>query len=223
MQSAHAKNAMRTLVDAVPGARAPLAIVLLSGSFTVPEDFVREGFVAAARENGVDAEIVMAEVRMAYFADGSVVRRVRESAALPARERGARRVWLAGVSLGALAALCYRARHPGEIEGMVLMSPYPGTRDVLREIEAAGGLARWRPAIGPEGDLEREAWTWLANHGATTPDVYCYFGSDDRFVAGQRLMAQALSPTSGFEIPGGHDWTAWRRMWIDFLARGALR
>ncbi len=214
---------MRILVDALPGANSPLAILLLSGSFTAPEDFVREGFVAAARERGIDAQIVLAEVRMAYFADGSVVRRVRECAVLPARERGAERVWLAGVSLGALAALCYRARHPGEIEGMVLMSPYPGTRDVLREIDAAGGLAQWHPAIGPGGDLEREAWTWLANHGATTPDVHCYFGSGDRFVDGQRRIAQALSPAGVHEIPGGHEWSDWRRMWTDFLARGALR
>jgi pimeloyl-ACP methyl ester carboxylesterase len=223
MQSAQARQDMRTLIDAVPGARSPLAIVLLSGSFTAPEDFVREGFIDALRDRGIEAQVVMAEVRMAYFADDSVVRRIRESAVQPARQRGATRVWLAGISLGGLAAVCYRARHPGEIEGMLLMSPYPGTRDVLREIDAAGGLAQWNPAVAPEGDLEREAWSWLAAHGAATPDVHCYFGSEDRFVSGQRKMAQAMAPDCVRETSGGHDWPDWRRMWIDFLGRGKLR
>jgi pimeloyl-ACP methyl ester carboxylesterase len=214
---------MRTLVDAVPGARSPLLLALLAGSFSEPADFVREGFDRAVRKHGIEAEIVMADMRMAYFADGSVVQRIRDAVVLPARSRGAERIWLAGISLGALAALCYAARHEGDLEGMLLMSPYPGTRDVLREIDAAGGLAHWRPQIGPEGDLEREAWRWLADHDGTRPAVHCYFGSGDRFAEGQRSMARALPPGHVHEIPGGHAWDDWRRMWNDFLERNPLQ
>lgn len=217
---------MRTIIqEAAPGTRGGLAIALLSGTFGQPEDFVREGFPAAVREQGIAAEIVMAEVRAAWFADGSVVQRIRDHVVMPARARGHARIWLAGISLGALASLCYAARHEPDIEGIVLISPYPATRDVLREMEEAGGPGRWKPVIPPDGDLEREAWLWLADRAAPGPQVHCYFGSADRFADGQRLMAQTLAPANVAELPGGHDWATWRRFWDEFLARSraALR
>ena len=210
---------MRTLIEAaVPGREPELALALLSGTYSAPEDFVREGFPAAVREQGIHAEIVMAEVRAAHFADGSIVRSIREDVVLPALARGLRRIWLAGVSLGGLAALSYAARHDEDIEGIVLISPYPATRDVLRELEEAGGLAQWKPLIPPEGDLEREAWLWLADARAHRVPVHCYFASGDRFASGQRRMAQALDSRRVCEIPGGHDWDSWRKLWTEVLA-----
>jgi pimeloyl-ACP methyl ester carboxylesterase len=114
---------MRTLVDAVPGTSDPLLLALLPGSFIGPEDFIREGFVAAVRERGIGAQVALVDVRMADFADGSVVERLREAVVAPARERGATRIWFAGISLGALAALAFAARHERDLEGLVLMSP----------------------------------------------------------------------------------------------------
>jgi hypothetical protein len=217
---------MRTLINtAGTGSGGDLLLALLSGTYSEPEDFVREGFPAAVREQGIDAEVVMAQVRGAWFADGSIVRRIRESVVLPARERGRSRIWLAGVSLGGLAALSYAARHEDDIEGIVLISPYPATQDVLREMDQAGGLGRWKPVIPPEGDLEREAWLWLAASHEGRPPVHCYFASNDRFATGQRRMAQALAPERVREMPGGHDWKAWRALWTEFLcnSRAALR
>ena len=210
---------MRTIIEpADEGRRPALLLALLSGTYSEPEDFVREGFPESVHAHGIDAEVVMAPVRAAWFADGSIVRRIRESIVVPARERGHTRIWLAGVSLGGLAALSYAARHESDIEGILLISPYPATRDVLREMEAAGGLGRWRPVIPPEGDLEREAWMWLAASREGRPPVHCYFASGDRFAPGQRAMAQALDPARVRERPGGHDWRAWRALWDEFLA-----
>lgn len=209
---------MRTLVRRT-GNRSPLAIVLLSGAYGSPEDFVREGFVEAVRSRRVEAEIVMAQVRAAHFSDASVVQRIEAAAVAPARERGARRIWLAGISLGALAALAYAARHGGGLERLALISPYPGSRELLREIEAAGGLARWDPR--PDGpDPEREAWLWLRDGRGTLP-VDCRYARGDRFVEGQRRMARCLPSEAVHETEGGHDWTDWRGMWIDFLTHTA--
>ena len=209
---------MRTIVHSA-GSGTSLSLALLTGTYSEPEDFVREGFPAAVTGHGIDAEIVMAEVRAAWFADGSVVERIREHVVLPALQRGRSRIWFAGISLGGLAALSYAARHESEVAGIVLISPYPATRDVLNEMEAAGGPGRWKPAIPPEGDLEREAWLWLASAADGRPPVHCYFASDDRFASGQRRMAQTLPPERVRELPGGHDWPAWRALWIEFLER----
>lgn len=217
---------MRTLLQPPPpGTHPPVLLALLCGTYSEPEDFVRQGFDTAVRSHGIEAEIAMAEMRAAWFADGTIVRRIRESVVLPALARGRSRIWLAGISLGALASLCYAARHEADIEGIVLISPYPATREVLGEMEQAGGPGRWKPVIPPEGDLEREAWLWLGAASGRRPAVHCYFGSEDRFAAGQRRMAQALSPDHVHERPGGHDWAAWRLLWDEFLAhrRAVLR
>ncbi|HWH41973.1 MAG TPA: alpha/beta hydrolase-fold protein [Usitatibacter sp.] len=209
---------MRTLVEAT-GPRPRLAIVLLSGAYAEPEDFLREGFVDALRARGVEAEVVMAGVRVAHFADGSVVDRIRDSVLGPVKARGFTRIWIAGISLGALATLCHAARHEDEAERRLLLSPYPGTREVWCEIAAAGGLASWRPSLPPGGDLEREAWHWLAQGGARRTPVECWFGAGDRFVEGQRMMASALPPASVHEVEGGHGWKDWQSMWRDFVRR----
>jgi pimeloyl-ACP methyl ester carboxylesterase len=208
---------MRTLIDTDASRPNPaLLIVLLTGTYSEPEDFVREGFTAAVRERGIAAEIAMTGTRASEVADASIVASLHELVILPARLRGRRRVWIAGISLGALAALAYAARHESEVEGLVLLSPYPGTREVLREIDASGGLASWRPGIGAGGDVEREAWSWLGRRGASPP-VHLYYGTRDRFADGQRRMARALGNRDAREIDGGHDWPAWREQWSLFL------
>jgi len=55
---------MRTLIDR---AEVPDGVVLalLSGTYSEPEDFVREGFPDAVRAHGIEADIVMAAVRAA--------------------------------------------------------------------------------------------------------------------------------------------------------------
>jgi pimeloyl-ACP methyl ester carboxylesterase len=209
---------MRTLEQATAG-RPEVALALLSGSYGTPEDFVREGFVAAVEARGIPAWIAMAEVRAAWFSDGSIVERIHESLVERSRRMGIPRVWLAGVSLGGLAALAYAARHANDLERIVLLSPYPGTREALREIDGAGGLDAWQP--GRDTDPEREAWAWLRDRGPEAPAVDCYFASGDRFVDGQRRIAARLPAHAVHEFDGGHEWEDWRRMWTDFLERNA--
>ena len=215
---------MRTIIDsAQKGSRPAVVVALLAGTYSEPEDFVREGFPQALRARGLEAEFVMAGIRAAWVADGSIVERIEEAIVAPARGRGRSRIWLGGISLGALAALGYAARHAGALEGVALISPYPATREVLGEVDAAGGLERWNPEIPPGGDLEREAWRWLARRPADAPAVLCYFATGDRFAEGQRRMAGTLPPGASRELPGEHDWAAWRDLWDAFLDdRGAL-
>ena len=209
-------DAMRILFDHPCGPPPELLLVLLTGTYSEPEDFVREGFPDAVRERGIAAAIAMAGTRASEVADGTVVDRLRDEVIEPARARGIRRVWLAGISLGGLAALACAARQEADIEGVVLLSPYPGTRDVQREIGDAGGLASWHPEPAGQVDVEREAWSWLANRG-DRPRVHLYYGTGDRFAAGQRLMGRALPDRDVRAVEGGHDWPTWHRLWSLFL------
>jgi pimeloyl-ACP methyl ester carboxylesterase len=210
---------MRSIVAEGTG---DLHLVILSGGFIAAEDFMRQGFVARLRERGIDCPVTVAEVRMAYFADASLRPRLA-SVLRSVRERGAQRVWVAGVSLGGLAALCHAAGDD-DLAGLALLSPYPGTRPVLREIEQAGSLERWAAGAAPDDlDLEREAWLWLARRAPGRPPVHAWYGSGDRFAAGQRQLAQALAGENVHEVAGGHDWPDWREMWNRFLETDSLR
>lgn len=212
---------MRSVRHEVPGAARERHLVLLSGGFIRAEEFVREGFIEGLRSRGIDCPVTIGEVRMAYFADGSVTARVQELVEA-AHAEGATRTWIAGISLGGLAALCQAARAGAGIDGLALLSPYPGTRLVLREIDEAGGLAAWA-AARPPADLEREAWHWLARRAPGQPPVHAWYGSGDRFVEGQRRLAAALPGENVNEIAGGHDWADWRGMWKRFLDTDSLR
>lgn len=206
---------MRTLIEKAALEEPKRTIAMLTGSYSEPEDFRREGFDDAVRSRGLPLEFVMAELRPAWFADGTVVERIRTGIVGPARERGRRSLWLGGISLGALSTMAYAARHENDLDGVVLLSPYPGTRPVLDAIEAAGGLAGW-PANASD-DLEQEAWRWLASGPARRLPVHCYFGRDDRFARGQRRIAAALDAGCAHELDGAHDWAAWRGYWSRFL------
>jgi len=209
---------MRILIDEAACEPSPdVLLVLLTGTFSEPEDFHREGFVAAVRERGLHARLALVRTPPAQVADGTIADALREAVVAPSLARGRMRLWLAGISLGGLAALAYAARHEADLEGLVLLAPYPGTRDVMREIDAAGGLAAWRPEAAATADAEREAWAWLAARGNGGLPAYLYYGESDRFAEGQRRMGEALPAGRVHRIPGGHDWPTWRRAWDAFL------
>lgn len=222
---------METLRDAVSCATvAPALLVMLPGAYSRPEEFRTQGFVSAVRRRALAADIVLADAHLGYFTERSVIRRVREDIVLPNRRAGYRQVWLVGISIGGLAALGYAARHGDEIDGAVLIAPYPGSREVLSEIAQHGGPAAWRRRWrtvpgGAEDDLEREVWAWLADATTApegTPGVYLGYGRDDRFADGNRMMATLLPAGRSMAVPGGHDWTAWRPAWEAWLDRGLL-
>ena len=210
---------MKLLVHPATTSREPTRLTaLLTGSYSEPEDFVREGFAASAGACGFPGELVLAEMRATWFADGSIVDRIRAAIVEPARSRGITDIRLGGISLGALSVMAYAARREADVRGLLLLSPYPATREVLREIDMAGDLDAWHPALPPEGDLEREAWQWLRTRPAQRMPVHLWFGSGDRFASAQRRIGAILDPRLVHEVPGGHDWATWRQCWDAFLA-----
>ena len=199
------------------------------------DDLVEQGFVAAVRERGIAVDIVLAGISAEMVMQKIAVPTLRDEVIAPARERGYRDIWLAGISLGAFNALHYLAEsdsvesdraatYADAVAGLVLLEPYPGTGDILHEIETAGGVAAWAQAH-PASAHERIWWHWLwqqSRAGKDAKPVYIGLGAGDRFSRGQRLLTSVVAPERVDVIEGDHSWPVWQQLWQRWLDRGVL-
>ena len=212
-----------------PAAESRTLVIFLPGRGDSPENFDRHGFARAVRERGLPVDLLAVDAHLGYYLNGTVIERLETDVIAPARARGYRRIWLVGISIGGLGSLLYLRAHPGVVSGVVLLAPYLGERDVTDEIAAAGGLGRWQPVDLPSDRFHpRQLWRWLQETyaGLSAPSatpLYLGYGTRDRFVAGDRLLAAVLPPERVFTTPGGHRWDPWRRLWDTFLRTGALK
>lgn len=222
-------DTMRTLVDSSPlcADRANTLLVMLPGVYDTPEALVREGFVAAVRERQLPIDMILVDAHVGYYTDESVERRLHADIVAPARARGYRQIWLAGISLGGMGSLAYAEAYDGkggsQIDGLILLAPYLGNRGLQEEIRLAGGLDAWHATGSHEGG-ERRIWHWLASRAAQpdTLPMYLGYGSQDRFAPTHRLLATLVPSGNVFALDGGHDWPVWRAGWQAFLDRGDL-
>ena len=150
------------------------------------------------------------ETGMAAYLDGSIVERLH--AAISSGDK----VWLAGISLGGLGALLYARAHPDRVAGLLLLSPFIGTRGTIAGVIAAGGLDAWQPPA--EANDEHKLLQWLK---ARRPNIHLGYGEQDRFAASYRLLAGLLPAERVVSVAGGHDWQTWGVLW-DLLLRKAL-
>ncbi len=203
-------------------------LVLLPGAWDRGHDFVGQGFVGAVRERGIAADVALVDASVAYYRDHDLVERLDADVVRPARARGIRHVWIAGISIGGLGGLIYANERRGAVDGLLLMAPYLGERTTVAEVEASGGLARWAPpGTIPPDDLDRRLWQWLktltgAAKDADLPPVWLGYGREDRFAAAHRVLAARLPRDHVFTAPGGHDWPAWRIVWDEMLDAAPL-
>jgi pimeloyl-ACP methyl ester carboxylesterase len=209
---------MRAIFEpAQAGTVAPIRVLLLPAAYTGPEEFLREGFVRAARERVLPVDLVFVELRLQHLTDRTILRRLRHEVVLPARALGCRSIWMGGISLGGFVAIAYAERYPDEVDGLCLLAPYLGNHIVTSEIERANGVHEWQPGELADDDDERRIWRFIKAHRTRPSPLHLGFGRDDRFADSHRLMAAALAPESVDVVPGGHEWPAWLRLWENFL------
>jgi pimeloyl-ACP methyl ester carboxylesterase len=215
---------LRTIVQPAPcAARPDTLLVLLPGSHSLPEDFLREGFVQAIRERRIAADVLLVDAHVGYYDQRSIVTRLQADIVQPARAQGYRHIWLTGISIGAVGSMLYAQAQPDDVDGLLLIAPFLGSRLSAKEIEVAGGLAAWQAPNLPGGiDFDLALWRWLqmqtspATAGRKLP-LFLGYGNDDRFVYNDKVLSQALPPARVFTAEGGHDWPAWKALWPRML------
>ncbi len=211
-----AKIPMDTLADLQGHPPDRVLLVLLPGAYDVPRDYFANGFIGEIRRRHLAVDIIAAGAHVDYYTGRNVVERLHEDVIAPARAKGYRRVWLGGISLGGFGSLLYVHTYPGEVEGVLLLAPYLGARNQVREISRAGGLARWKPERDAALDDEQEMLQWLQTLLAARqepPALYLGYGASDRFARSISVLAQAMPPERVIEIEGGHDWQTWSKLW----------
>ena len=214
-----------TIREPAPCAVRPdTLLVMLPGSYSRPQEFIAEGFVDAVRKRRIAADLLLVDAHVGYYADKSIVDRLRADVIAPALAQGYTRIWLVGISIGAFGALIYSEAQPQGIAGVVALGPYLGKRALSEEIAAQGGLRAWRAPVGKldPDDIDWVVWRWLQPYAAqpiavARPELFLGYGRDDRFVFSDKLLAAALPADRVFTAAGGHDWAPWRALWNDML------
>jgi pimeloyl-ACP methyl ester carboxylesterase len=198
-------------------------IVFLRGIGGSHRSFESEGLVADIRERGLPFDMVAPNAHLGYYSGRTLIERLREDVILPARAQGYEQIWLVGFSMGGLGALLYIREQPQDIQGVCLIAPFLGDKKILREIEAAGGVRNWVPgAYDPDDDWQRMLWHWIQGEvraGGFDPPVDLFYGDQDSYVEGQRLLAAVLPPERVGTLEGRHDIATFKNLWHQFLER----
>ena len=193
-------------------------LVLLPGAYMTPEHFVENGFFADVSVRHLKLDIVAVDLGLDAVSSGDALPAVIEQILIPARA-SYRQVWLGGISLGGLLALGLNADHPGLVDGLCLIAPYPGSRLTTNAIKRAGGLEVWEPTEIDLADPEFRAYRWLKAPPAGFP-VFVGYGTEDRFAEGMQAIAERFPPAARCALRGDHDWPVWRDLWEHFLNLG---
>jgi pimeloyl-ACP methyl ester carboxylesterase len=209
---------LRLLEFEPQGREARELVLLLPGRLSPPEEFVQFGLVDLVRRERPSARIVAPDLHLGYYMRGMADACLHEEIIGPARKQGLR-VTILGISMGGLGALTYSLRYPAEVDEMLLLSPFVGEKELLAEIEQAGGLEKWESAVEtPRSKAEalQKMWIemkrqWLARGGPPFP-LSLAVGKEDKLLSSNRFFARStLRPDQLIETEGGHDWDCWRR------------
>ena len=197
---------------------APNLIIMLPGAYMTPEDYQQAGFFSAISQRNLQLDIATVHLDLEAISSGSALPAIQAEIIEPARQQGYQKIWLGGISLGGLLALSHAADYPGQVDGLCLLAPYPGSRLTTNAIARTGGLAAWQPTPEELDDPEFRVWQWLKQPPAELPSFVGY-GTEDRFASGMQEIAACFPANTRHAIPGGHDWPVWQQLWEHFLDR----
>ena len=199
-----------------PAAQSPRRlVVVLPGRGDDLASLQRTGIARIIQTAWPDADVVLTGLTMPFYRQGDAVTRLHDEVIAPASTSGNRKVWLIGVSLGGMGAVLYEHDYPGQVDGLVLLSPYLGDSSIHDEIREAGGLNTWNP--GPTQPLrpdtfQHEIWGTLKSI-SEVPNrrnaIWLAYGASEPFRTSIELMSPILPAEHVVVLPGRHNWTLW--------------
>lgn len=214
--------------DYFPGGKAKCLVIFLPGANDTARDFESNGFIGALRSRGFSVDVVSADATFSYYTQGLLVERLETDIVGPARARGYEQTWIIGMSMGGMGTLLYSRAHGQHVTGVLALAPYLGSYAVTREIINAGGLGSWRApeklrkvAVMSDRTYQLELWRWLQAVSTGTesgPKLYIGWGTEDALLEKPcSMLGAALPEGHTYTVPGGHNWTSWRKLLELFL------
>jgi pimeloyl-ACP methyl ester carboxylesterase len=198
--------------------RPKTLLVLLPGAYDTPQDYIDQNFVKEVRNRNIFADIQIVDAHIGYYTNEQIVKRLEDEVVATAKSKGYEKIWFVGISLGGYGSLLYSMNHPTALEGVFLMAPYMGVKEVNMDVRSQGGLKTWVNKNTATADLS--LWHWLKGYALPSsdmPKLFIGFGDNDRFAQPNGLLAVVLPKARGMIIPGGHDWKTWHQLWTKFL------
>lgn len=194
-------------------------LVLLRGLGADNTVFAKEGIIDEIRKRKLPFDVIAPDSHFGYFKSKTFELRLKEDIIDPARRRGYDQIWLAGFSMGGLGSLLYLHRYPGDVNGVLLTSPFLGRASIHREIRRAGGIAAWQQTFTDPQDWERMIWSWIKNYDpATAAPIWLGYGENDMVTAdGPPLLATALPAERVFTVPGNHTVATFKMIFLRHL------
>jgi hypothetical protein len=199
-----------------------ILLLMLPGAKNTPQQLVENGFIRELRERRLPVDVLALDAHVDLYLERADIERVLHQALDEARANGYRRIWLLGISLGGSGAMICATQRTAEIEGIFLLAPFLGTRGIIAEVEAAGGLGNWRAGDIGSRDHERVLLEQIRRHTQHAdgfPPIYLGYGSEDRYRGASMVLAERLAQPRVSVVPGGHDWDTWILLWRRLLGK----
>jgi len=200
-------------------------LIMLPGRLGTAEGFMAEGFVDMVRKAGNAVDVIAAEAYIGYYYNQTVVERIREDIVLPAKARGYSRIWILGISMGGMGAIWYDRTYPGELDGLILLAPYLGDRQIADEVAAAGGIRGWHQAAQDRGSFPEDLWGMIKgyeDHKTTAVRLFLGYGLQDSYALSNSLLAREIPADQVTALTGSHDWQTWRLLLTTLLENQLL-
>ena len=191
-------------------------IILLPGIFSDAQHMQSEGVPEAIHRGWPEPDILMADLTLKFYRKGLASKRLHDEIVLPYRQQGYSEIWLAGGSMGGIGALMYEWHHPGEMDGLVLISPYMGGSEVTGNIRVAGGLQAWdsgkHAKVMQKDNYDRLVWQmaqgWIGDE-EKLQRVWLMCGDEDSLYPDVQMLGAILPEDRYFPGPGDHSWDYW--------------
>jgi pimeloyl-ACP methyl ester carboxylesterase len=205
------------IFDAAPAVQGErILLLMLPGAKNTPQQLVENGFIRALRERNLPVDALALDAHVDLYLERDRIEQVLHHTLDEVRARGYRRIWVLGISLGGSGAMTCATQRALEIEGLLLLAPFLGTRGLIAEVEAAGGLLHWQPGEIHHRDHERALLAQIRERMRNIgdfPDIYLGYGAEDRYRAASVMLSERLLPHRVTVVPGGHEWDAWAALW----------